>query len=213
MDVKTNGAGPAAAPAPAVPSTDGKPAPQIRFVDGELTALRPVLEQDLETLVHLLNASVIPIGEQPVWTHARLKKQFADEKEPGLWTKSKRWYSVLRKADKETVGIIVERQERTTETELSFQFAPSEDSDALARDALDAYFKYRTGYYTTTRINAEVANVETEKVRWLEELGFVYQAHIPESLLWQGARCNLLLYSWIPQWVLAMRAPDGGCAD
>jgi hypothetical protein len=209
MDVKTNHAGPATGPVPPEEKTAEKPL--IRFADGELTALRPVFEEDLEAVVGLINASVCPIGEHPIWSYARLKKLFEDEKEPGLWTKAKRWYVVLHKQDRNVIGVIVEKQERTTEVELQFQFA--DGSEELARDGLATYFKYRTGFYTTTRINAEFASVESDKQRWLEELGFIHQARIPESLLWLGERCDLLLYSWIPQWVLNMRAPDGGCAD
>ncbi|MDQ3024462.1 MAG: hypothetical protein M3R04_08790 [bacterium] len=193
---------------------ESAPVSHIRFVDGGISALRPVLAQDFEAVVNLLNASPVPFGSTPVWTVARLKKMYDDEKEPGLWNKSKRWYTVLRKADSLIVGILVEHCERTGETGLQFQFTESaENSDDLARDALATYLKYRTGFYTTPRINVEFASFEENKQRWLEELGFIYQARIDEGLQWLGERCDLLLYCWIPEWVMSMRAPDGGAAE
>jgi hypothetical protein len=185
----------------------------MRFVDGALTALRPVFEQDLAQLAHLLNASPVPIFDTPIWTEARLKKKYSDEKEPGLWGRSKRWYAVTRQSDKALIGAIIELTERTGETGLLFQFAEGDDQDALAQDALKAYVDYRTGFYTTPRINVEFCAVEEDKQRWIEGLGFVYQARIPASLLWLGEYRDILFYSWIPEWVLALRAPDGGAKE
>lgn len=189
-------------------------APRIKFVDGELTALRPVLEGDLEALVHLLNESPLPFGDNVPWTVARLKKKYEDEKDPGLWTDTRRWYTVLELSDQSICGVLRESRRGNGEVWLNLHFAESLRRRAeLMADAIRTYVRFKDGFAGIWRINAEFLDVEEEKAECLAQAGFIPQTRVPEVCLHLGERHDYVLYSWIPQWVLDRRAPDGGAAE
>jgi hypothetical protein len=190
-----------------------KDAPRVKFVDGELTGLRPVLAEDLDALVHLLNESPMPFGDNVPWTVSRLKKKFEDEKDPGLWTEDKRWYTVLDLADGSVVGLLKE-ESRGGEVWLSQYFAEAlSNREALFLDGLGAYVHFKDRFANVSRINVELVDAQADDAAWFAELGFVHQARVPGVCFYLGERRDLLLYSWIPQWVLDRRAPDSGAKE
>ena len=190
-----------------------KDAPRLKFVDGELTGLRPVLEGDLEALVHLLNESPLPFGDNIPWTVARLKKKYEDEKKPGLWDEEQRWYAVMKLADNTLCGILRETHWRTGEYGLKLHIADSNPRRCeLMSDALRTYVRFKDGFANASRINIDFLDIETEKEACLTEVGFIPQGRIPGVCFHLGERRDYIVYSWIPQWVLDRRAPDGGAA-
>ena len=191
-----------------------KETPVIKFLEGELTGVRPVLAQDLEAVVHLLNESPLPFGENVPWTVARLTKKFEDEKEPGLWGKEKRWLVAVDNASSQICGLIKEDHGRSGEAWVHVHFTEQlPNRRELFLDGMRAFVKYKSDFGGVARVNIELLNVETDKLAWLEELGFIQQARVPQVALYLGERRDYILCSWIPEWVLARRAPDGGAKE
>jgi RimJ/RimL family protein N-acetyltransferase len=186
----------------------------MKFVDGELTGLRPVLEGDLEALVHLLNESPLPFGDNVPWTLARLKKKYEDEKEPGLWDDEKRWYAVTELVDNSLCGVLRETHWRTGEFGVKLHLAHSNASRReLMTDAVLTFVRFKEGFSNANRINIDFLEIEEDKAASLADVGFIPQGRIPGVCFHLGQPCDYILYSWIPQWVLDRRAPDGGAAE
>src|SRR5688572_12425572 len=93
------------------------------FVSGELAKLRPVLEADLPALARLMSEA--PFGfswEREPWTVQRLKKKFDDEKEPGLWGRTSKFYAVTDYAGA-LVGALREELDRLNGYDIELHIA------------------------------------------------------------------------------------------
>src|SRR5688500_18322210 len=79
----------------AAPQVQTTVLPVPEFLVGRHTKLRPVLEADLPRLAQLMAEAPHSFNwEQEAWTVPLLRKKFNDEKEPGLWSRTKRYLAV-----------------------------------------------------------------------------------------------------------------------
>lgn len=184
------------------------PAPD--FINGELTRLRPVLERDLPQMAALMCEA--PRGftwDNYPWSHARLKKKFEDEKFPGLWGQRERYFAISDMQD-QLCGVLREEQERGGQVELDFHVvATRPDREELGRDMLAAYRDYKTNWWTINRIETALLSTQSSEREWLLGLGFDHEFTARRAWLHLGEIVDLEIYAWLPERVLANRAPDG----
>jgi hypothetical protein len=192
-------------PAPSAPAY-----PIPGFIGGTLTKLRPVLEPDLPALARLMSEA--PRGfswEREPWTAQRLKKEFEDEKEPGLWGRTKRVFAVTT-LDGTLVGVLREELERLGAVDLELHIAQEHpDRAALGRDALAAYVEYKRGWQYTPRIGITLLEFQDQEREWALAAGFEHDLRCREAWLHRGEYIAFDVYAWRPDWVKANRAPDG----
>jgi len=183
------------------------PAPE--FVAGQHVKLRPVLEGDLPALALLMAEAPFGFdGEGEVWTTQRLRKKFEDEKEPGLWGRRKRYFTVTDMQG-EICGVLLEAQERLG-LSIALQISASRsDRDTLGPDALATHIEYRRSWHNTPRIEMLVLEPQVAERAWLERAGFEYQFRAAEAWLYLGEVVDLHAYAWIADWVRSNRAADG----
>jgi hypothetical protein len=195
------------------PTTDtaSTPTPPVpNFIAGSLTKLRPVLEADLPGLARLMAEA--PRGfscERQPWTLQRLRKQFEDEKHPGLWGSKHRIFAITDR-DGALVGAVREELERLGSVDLELHIAAGHPQrDALGRDALATYVEYKRGWQYTPRIGLKLLEFQQAEREWAQACGFAFDLRAEEAWLHQGRFIAFEIYAWHPDWVKANRAPDG----
>jgi hypothetical protein len=195
-----------------VTTITGTAAPPVvpEFLTGQHVKLRPVLESDLPSLAQLMAEA--PHGfswNVSVWTESSLRKQFNDDKEPGLWGRDKR-YLVVTDFDGVVCGLLMEGLQRLGGATVEFHIADARaDRDVLGSDALAVYKEYKRSWFNCPRIEVFIVAVEDAKREWLRSSGFELEIECKESWLYQGEVATIEVWAWIADWVLANRAADG----
>jgi hypothetical protein len=188
-----------------------KPAPVVpEFISGEHAKLRPVLEADLPALARVMAEA--PFGfswEREPWTVQRLKKKFEDEKEPGLWNRTSKFYVVTDQTGV-LVGALREELDRLNGCDVELHIALARgDRDALGQDALRSYMEYKRGWQGTLRIDMALLPVQAAEREWLLANGFERHLRCEEAWLYRGELLPLEIYGWLAPEVAGNRAPDG----
>ena len=168
---------------------------------GELVRLRGVQEQDLTRLAQLMaEAPLLDENPQP-WTAQRLRKQFEDEKEPGLWGRTTRVFSVVD-AGGEVVGFIKDYN-RPPNFRVFFHVEDNnERRDETGRDLLAAYMRMLRDWSDPVRVEVQILAVETEKAAWLAEQGFKLDVTVDEAFMYRGEAVGWQFWGWVNPRVL-----------
>jgi hypothetical protein len=190
----------------------GGPAPHAvpEFINGQHARLRPVLEPDLPALARLMAQAPLAFNwEGEIWTAQSLRKKFEDEKEPGLWTRTKKHLAIT---DREGAlcGVLQDELGRLGGCELSFHLAEHRpDRGTLGPDALAAFVEYKRSWQHCPRIETMLLEPQAAEREWLLACGFAAEVHCQEAWLFQGRLVALDVYGWLAPWTAANRAPGG----
>ena len=167
------------------------------FATGEHVVLRPVLEDDLAALAVLLANNPGEPDRQP-WTHQRLKKQFDDEKEPGLWGKSTRVLAALRKDTGEVIGYLKERRDDNPGVVWAWLHVAdgTAERETLGPDIIRAFLAFKQRWHDPLRISFDVLGCEADKARWLDGCGFPLEVRRERMVLWLGQPQAVCTHTW-----------------
>lgn len=167
------------------------------FAHGERLILRPVQEGDLADLARILAQQPGGGGKPLPWTEQRLRKQFEDEKDPGLWRSEAKVYAVVAQ-DGPLVGFVRESYEAWIQSFLiNFHVDDrSADRDALGRELVALYLDYLTRWHDPGMVTSEPLDLEADKRAWLEAAGFRYQFTQERAELYLGRAVGRCAYAW-----------------
>lgn len=178
--------------------TTGNSDAEVRgFAEGGHTVLRPVLEEDLAALAPLLASNPGEPDRLP-WTHQRLKKKFEDEKEPGLWGKSMRMLTAVRRDSGEVIGYVKEQKDENPGVFWAHMHVAdgAGDRDTLGPDIIAAYLAYKQRWHDPLRVGFNALGCEADKAGWLETCGFPLELRRERMVLWLGKPEAICTYAW-----------------
>lgn len=167
------------------------------FAEGEHTVLRPVLEEDLAALAPLLAGNPGEPDRLP-WTQQRLKKKFDDEKEPGLWGKSMRMLTAVRREGGEVVGYVKEQKDENPGVFWAYMHVAdgAADRNSLGPDMLAAYLAYKQRWHDPFRVAFNILGCETDKAGWLEQCDFPLELRRERMVMWLGKPEAICTHAW-----------------
>jgi RimJ/RimL family protein N-acetyltransferase len=180
--------------------------PERGFAESEHLILRPVKEDDLREMARLLAEA--PLSTQNVpWTHQRLKKQFEDEKEPGLWKERDKYFAVVRR-EGGLVGFLYEREDWNRGMYWSKLHVDDRlaDRDALGLDVVKTYLAFKQRWHNPLRISFDVLGPEEAKTNWLMASGFELELTRERMQLYLGQAEAICTYTWYSEQLLAALA-------
>jgi len=171
--------------------------PERGFAEGEHVILRPVGENDLRELARLM-AECPLLDKQLPWTHQRLKKQFEDEKDPGLWKERDKYFAAVRR-ERGLVGFLHEREDWNRgmywdSVHVDDRLA---DRDELGRDIVATYLAYKQRWTDLLRVSFDVLRPEQAKAEWLTASGFELELTRERMVLYLGKAEAILTYTWL----------------
>jgi len=173
-----------------------------RFIEGEHVGLRAVIEGELDALAALMSECPLVMRESQPWTGQKLRKQYGDEKEPGLWTEKRKTYAVVDRGGA-LAGFIVQRSRENQLYECSLHVADARDGrDALGRDLLACYMKLLLDWSDPVRIETYILAVEEQKAGWLKSAGFELEASFEEMYMFRGEPATGQIWGWVNPRVL-----------
>jgi hypothetical protein len=168
-----------------------------RFVEGELAGLRAVTESELDALAALMSECPLVLREMQPWTGQKLRKQFNDEKDPGLWAEKRKTYSVVDRTGL-LCGFIVQRSRENQIFECSLHIADTRpDRDALGRDLLACYMQLLRDWSDPVRIETYILAAEEQKAGWLRDAGFELEASFEEMYMHRGEAATGQIWGWV----------------
>jgi len=167
---------------------------QQGFAAGAHVVLRPVLEDDLAALAGLRAEN--PVEELP-WTLQRLKQQFENEQEPGLWSADKRVFVAVRHQG-EVVGYLNERQSKQAGIYWCFTHVADRlhDRDEVGCDLVSAYLAYKQKWHNPRRISFDILGCESDKAAWLNAGGFELELTCERMVMHRGHPESICTYAW-----------------
>lgn len=171
--------------------------PERGFAEGQHVILRPVGENDLRELARLM-AECPLLDKQLPWTYQRLKKQFEDEKDPGLWKERDKYFVVVRR-EGGLAGFLHEREDWNRGMYWNSVHLDDriEDRDVLGRDIIAAYLAYKQRWHNPLRISFDVLGPEEAKARWLIAAGFELELKLERMVMYLGQAEAICTYTWL----------------
>jgi hypothetical protein len=171
--------------------------PERGFAEGKRVILRPVGENDLPEMARLM-AECPLLDKQLPWTHQRLKKQFENEKDPGLWKERDKYFAAVRR-EGGLVGFLHEREDwnRGMYWDSVHVDDRLKDRDELGRDILAAYLAYKQRWHNPLRISFDVLGPEEAKASWLTATGFELELKRERMVMYLGNAEAICTYTWL----------------
>lgn len=168
------------------------------FERGERLTLRPVQTGDLAQLAAVMAEDPLPHRQQP-WTLDRLKKEFEDEKSPGLWSDTARMFVAVLE-DGTVAGYVEENPQAWLHALLLYLHVLDglPEREALGQELVDLHLAYRRRWYNDSLLLIDVVEPDQAKAEWLKRAGFSFEMRMERSALFLGravARDTYSLFS------------------
>lgn len=175
--------------------SDGRPR---GFVSGQHLTLRPVMEADLQRLADYMSEPGARPGAEAPLTLQALKKQFEDEKSPGMWGDEKKTYLALA-LDGSLRGFITERTHMSMGQHIANYHIGlrHEQRDALGCELVALHLRLLNDWQRLLRVEARALEEDQPKRAWLEAAGFELEFVAPRSVFHLGQAVGLAYYSWL----------------
>ena len=163
---------------------------------GEHLRLRGVQESDLPRLAAIMAEAPLYGPKPRPWTAQALKKQFEDEKEPGLWSPTKRTYCVV--AEDGTVVGCARSEFHYYVYECSFHLAFGlEDRDALGCDLVRTLHQLLVEWDDPARVEFSILEVEADKAAWLRDAGYEHEITLADAYMYGGRPTASQIWGWV----------------
>jgi hypothetical protein len=183
------------------------------FEKGEHCAIRPVLGSDLVELARIMAQAPCRRRPEPL-THERLRKQYEDEKKPGLWSETDKTYVVLDSSGA-VVGFIQESYDMFMGM-LSITMHVDDLCalrDAVGAEMLILFRRYLDRWRSIQRITCEILELEQDKASWLTAAGFELELAMQRAELYRGRAVTRCAWAWMSEELKAQPAWSEGEPD
>lgn len=170
---------------------------QQRFIASDSLGLRAVTEADLYELAALMAQCPLAGRDAVPWTEQRLKKEFEDEKEPGLWSETKRTYLAVDVSGG-IVGFIQQNQRGVSGYEFYVHIAESHsDRDMLGHELMKLYMQLLSDWVDPPRLETFILKLEGQKADWLAAAGFELECTFDEMYMYLGRPEAAQIWGWV----------------
>jgi RimJ/RimL family protein N-acetyltransferase len=174
------------------------------YLMGTSVYLRAMVESDKECAIAWFNTRLPMSGFGHVFpvdgTRATVVLK---EENRGVWPGGRHRYAIVRNANEQVVGALVEESAHPVVAHIGVQMAPSlADADALRAEALRLVVPWLRDERQFRLVRMSIPSDETQTIRAAEAVGMTRGATLRRHVARPGDRVDLLMYEALnPNWV------------